>query len=152
MKHLIFSLSALVSGILFGVGMVLSGMTDPAVVIGFLDVFGEWNPSLIFVMGGALAVFMPFYHFVIKPRQAPVVADAFCIASKTSIDMQLVVGAAVFGLGWGLAGICPGPAVSSLALGNVDVLVFFSMMMLGLGGTNRALQYRDNKVMKKAMN
>lgn len=152
MKHLIFCLSALVSGVLFGVGMVLSGMTDPAVVIGFLDVFGEWNPSLMFVMGGALAVFMPVYYLVIKPRKAPVAADAFCIASKTNIDTPLVVGASVFGLGWGLAGICPGPAVSSLALGNVDVLVFFSMMMLGLGGTSRALQHRDKKVMKKAMN
>lgn len=151
MKQVLFTTSVLISGVLFGVGMVISGMTDPAVVTGFLDLSGQWNPNLIFVMAGALAVFMPTYHLVIKPRQVPVAADTFCMASTTKIDTQLMLGAAVFGLGWGLAGVCPGPTVSSLALGNSDVWVFFSTMMVGLGATHWLLQIREQKTMAEAM-
>lgn len=135
MNNVLFRLVSLVSGLLFGLGMVISGMADPAKVIGFLDIAGEWDPSLMFVMGGALLVFMPAYFLLIKSKAKPLNAESFCLSTNKHIDKKLVLGAAIFGLGWGIAGICPGPAVSSLALGNSDVIIFFFAMMLGLGST-----------------
>lgn len=145
MKKILFFLTSLASGVLFGLGMVLSGMADPARVTGFLDVSGQWDPSLMFVMGGALAVFMPAYLQLIKPRLHPVAAPQFCLASSQKIDRRLVTGAAIFGLGWGLAGICPGPAVASLALDNHGVWVFFIAMLTGLGGANLLLCLRQTR-------
>ncbi|KGY08872.1 YeeE/YedE family protein [Vibrio sinaloensis] len=145
MNKVIFRLTSLFAGILFGLGMIISGMADPAKVVGFLDVAGQWDPSLAFVMGGALLVFMPAYFFVIKPRTRPVVAGEFCLAKKDKIDKRLVSGAVVFGLGWGLAGICPGPAMSSLALGNMGVWLFFASMMVGLGGTNLLICMKNSR-------
>ncbi|EKO3565334.1 YeeE/YedE family protein [Vibrio metschnikovii] len=132
MNILLFRLTSLVSGLLFGIGMVISGMADPTKVIGFLDVAGAWDPSLMFVMGGALLVFMPAYFIVIKPKSKPLNASSFSLANNPHLDSRLISGAVIFGLGWGLAGICPGPAVSSLALGNRDVWVFFVAMLMGL--------------------
>ncbi|MBC5850254.1 YeeE/YedE family protein [Vibrio metschnikovii] len=132
MNMLLFRLTSLVSGLLFGIGMVISGMADPTKVIGFLDVTGAWDPSLIFVMGGALLVFMPAYFIVIKPKAKPLNASSFSLANNPHLDSRLISGAVIFGLGWGIAGICPGPAVSSLALGNRDVWVFFVAMLTGL--------------------
>lgn len=140
MNNLVFRIVSLVAGLLFGIGMVVSGMADPSKVIGFLDVTGDWDPSLAFVMGGALIVFMPSYFLLIKPRHKPVVAETFCVTHSNQIDARLVSGACLFGVGWGLAGICPGPAVSSLALGNMGVWVFFSTMMVGLGITNLVMK------------
>ncbi|NRB68081.1 MAG: YeeE/YedE family protein [Vibrio sp.] len=124
-------ISALVSGLLFGIGMALSGMTNPENVIGFLDVTGAWNPSLAFVMGGALFVFTPAYHFLIKPQARALSGDVFSLSTKAHLDSQLIYGAALFGVGWGLAGICPGPAITSLAFGNVDIVIFLVSMVLG---------------------
>ncbi len=145
MNKLVFRLTSLVAGFLFGLGMIISGMADPAKVIGFLDVAGAWDPSLAFVMGGALMVFMPSYFLIIKPKQKPLVAEEFCLAKSTTIDSRLVSGAAIFGLGWGIAGVCPGPALSSLALGNPGVWIFFASMMVGLGMTNLLIGMKNNR-------
>lgn len=128
--------TSLISGLLFGMGMVVSGMADTQKVLGFLDVAGAWDPSLAFVMGGALLVFMPFYLLVIKPKQQPLVASEFCVASGNKIDKKLITGASIFGLGWGIAGICPGPVVSSLSGGNSGTWVFFTAMLLGFAVAN----------------
>ncbi|HGF7495257.1 TPA: DUF6691 family protein [Vibrio cholerae] len=145
MNKLLFRATSLVAGLLFGLGMVVSGMADPAKVIGFLDVAGTWDPSLMFVMGGALAVFMPAYFFLIKPKAKPVNAEVFCLANNPKIDRRLISGSVIFGLGWGLVGICPGPVVSSLALGNLGAWVFFPAMMVGLGATNLLICIRNRK-------
>ncbi|MDV2313998.1 YeeE/YedE family protein [Vibrio cholerae] len=145
MNKLLFRATSLVAGLLFGLGMVVSGMADPAKVIGFLDVAGTWDPSLMFVMGGALAIFMPAYFFLIKPKAKPVNAEVFCLANNTKIDRRLILGSVIFGLGWGLVGICPGPVVSSLALGNLGAWVFFPAMMVGLGATNLLICIRNRK-------
>ena len=131
MSKTIFRFSVLLSGVLFGVGMSVSDMINPTKVIEFLDISGNWNPSLAFVMGGALAVFMPSYFFIIKPRKRSVSGEAFCTPTNMNIDRRLLSGAVIFGFGWGLAGICPGPAVASLALGNVSIVVFFVAMLAG---------------------
>ena len=127
-------ITALASGLLFGMGMMLSGMVDPNKVIGFLDVAGAWDPSLAFVMGGALMVFMPMYFLVIRPRQKPVCASTFSVSTKTEIDKRLLIGAGLFGVGWGLAGICPGPAVTSLPSLNGTMWAFFVAMLIGMKG------------------
>lgn len=145
MHNVLFRVTSLVAGLLFGLGMVVSGMADPAKVIGFLDVAGAWDPSLMFVMGGALAVFMPAYFLLIKPKAKPVNAKVFCLANNTKIDPRLISGSVIFGLGWGLVGICPGPIVSSLALGNLGAWVFFPAMMLGLGVTNLLICIKNRK-------
>ncbi|WP_154173479.1 YeeE/YedE family protein [Vibrio metoecus] len=145
MHNVLFRVTSLVAGLLFGVGMVVSGMADPAKVIGFLDVTGVWDPRLMFVMGGALAVFMPAYFLLIKPKAKPVNAKVFCLANNTKVDRRLISGSVIFGLGWGLVGICPGPIVSSLALGNLGSWVFFPAMMLGLGLTNLLICIKNRK-------
>lgn len=129
--NLFFSMAALSAGLLFGFGMSLSGMIDPVKVIGFLDLAGDWDPSLAFVMGGALMVFIPGYRILIKPRSKPAAAESFAISKLTHIDKPLIVGAVLFGLGWGIAGICPGPAISSLSFGNLQMLGFVMSMVIG---------------------
>jgi len=145
MNNVIFRLTSLLAGVLFGIGMIISGMANPAKVLGFLDVAGNWDPSLMFVMGGALMVFMPAYFLLIKPRQKPVNAEEFCLAKNKTVDNRLLTGAAIFGLGWGVAGICPGPVVSSLALGNSGAWIFFASMMVGLGATNLLICIKNSK-------
>nr|WP_158163422.1 YeeE/YedE family protein [Vibrio mimicus] len=145
MNNVLFRATSLVAGLLFGLGMVVSGMADPAKVIGFLDVAGAWDPSLMFVMGGALAVFMPAYFLLIKSQAKPVNAKVFCLANNNKIDRRLISGSVIFGLGWGLVGICPGPIVSSLALGNLGAWVFFPAMMVGLGLANLLIRIRNRK-------
>ncbi|MFY3327677.1 DUF6691 family protein [Vibrio fluvialis] len=145
MNNVLFRLTSLFAGLLFGLGMVISGMADPAKVVGFLDVAGDWDPSLMFVMGGALMVFMPAYFFLIKPKSKPVNAEKFCLTTNQTLDSRLISGAAIFGIGWGLAGICPGPALSSLALGNPGVWIFFASMMVGLGTTNLLICVKNNR-------
>lgn len=119
------------SGVLFGIGMVISGMADPAKVIGFLNITGSWDPSLAFVMGGALAVFVPAYLLLIKPRSKSVFGDEIVCPTSKTIDKKLVGGAALFGIGWGLLGVCLGPAVASFFTGNVQVLLFIAAMLVG---------------------
>ena len=123
--------SGLLAGLLFGLGLCLSGMTDPAVVQGFLDIAGAWNPALIFVMAGGVAVTFLGYRFLV-PKSRPLWAVKFSLPTATKIDAPLLTGAAIFGVGWGLAGYCPGPAVASLASGRTSVLVFFLAMLTGM--------------------
>lgn len=123
-------LTALLSGALFGLGLALGGMTDPAVVLGFLDLFGHWNPRLVFVMGGAVAVTAVGYRMVVR-RPSPMLADAFQLPTRKDIDTRLLGGAALFGIGWGMAGYCPGPALASIGGGQPDLWAFVAAMVGG---------------------
>lgn len=123
--------TALVSGLIFGLGLSLSGMLDPMRVQGFLDVFGAWDPSLAFVLGGAVIV--AFIGVAVSRRlKKPAFEAAFHLPGTQGIDQRLVVGSALFGIGWGIAGFCPGPALSALALGKVEIVVFVMTMVLGM--------------------
>ncbi len=118
-------------GLLFGLGLILSGMTDPGKVIGFLDLAGNWDPSLALVMGGAIAV--GFFAFALaKKRTLSFLGGAMRLPSSHQIDRKLVVGAVLFGAGWGLAGFCPGPALVSLASGQTKAAVFVLFMLAGM--------------------
>lgn len=125
------SLSTFLSGVLFALGLGLGGMTNPANVLGFLDIAGNWDYRLAFVMGGAIAV-----HAALRPliqkRERPLFAAKFPSFSVTRVDAKLLAGAALFGVGWGLGGYCPGPALTSLSSGAVQVLVFVPAMFAGM--------------------
>lgn len=123
--------TSFVSGIVFALGLGISGMTRPIKVIGFLDFFGSWDPSLAFVMVGAIAV---FFLAMGRSRRmvSPLFAAEFAIPTRSDLDAQLIVGAALFGVGWGLGGFCPGPAIVSLASSAAPVAVFTSAMILGM--------------------
>ncbi|MCR9074149.1 MAG: YeeE/YedE family protein [Alphaproteobacteria bacterium] len=125
-------LSAYLIGLVFGVGIVVSGMANPAKVLNFFDVAGTWDPSLIFVMGGALAVAALGYRFVLR-RPAPVLAETFQVPTRRDLDVRLIVGAAVFGIGWGIAGFCPGGALPALGTGRVEVAIFVAAVIAGIG-------------------
>lgn len=128
MKHRIVEFLA---GLLFGLGLILSGMTNPAKVLGFLDLSGLWDPSLALVMGGAIAV--GFFAFAVaKKRAENFWGGALHLPQSNQIDKPLVIGAALFGLGWGIAGFCPGPALVSLASGQVKGALFVFFMVLGM--------------------
>lgn len=127
MKH---CLAALLSGTLFGFGLSLSQMTDPNKVLGFLDAAGRWDPSLVFVMMGALAVSVIAFRFILK-RPKPIWAEEFHVARKKSLDKPLLFGAMIFGIGWGMSGYCPGPAVAGLGLGNPEAFVMVASIYLG---------------------
>ena len=123
-------LISLVSGIIFGFGLTVSSMTNPAKVLGFLDLFGYWDPSLIFVMIGAIIASSPFF-FLTKSKRKPLFAQSFSIPEAKKIDTKLIIGSSLFGIGWGSAGLCPGPAIASLALLNNYSLAFIVSMFLG---------------------
>jgi len=118
-------------GLLFGIGLILSGMTDPGKVIGFLDLFGQWDPSLALVMGGAIMVGVFAFAFA-KKRTSTFLGGALHLPKSTDIDRRLVVGGLVFGAGWGLAGFCPGPALVSLGAGQPKAAVFVVAMLAGM--------------------
>lgn len=121
-------------GLLFGWGLLLSGMTDPGKVQGFLDLFGTWDPSLAFVMGGA--IFVGFFAFAIaKRRTTTFVGGLMHLPNRRDIDKPLVVGSLIFGAGWGLAGFCPGPGLVSMASGQPKALVFVIAMLVGMLGS-----------------
>jgi uncharacterized membrane protein YedE/YeeE len=124
------ALAAFAAGALFGLGLVVSRMADPRVVLAFLDVAGDFDPSLLFVMAGAVAVTAVAFRLVLK-RRKPVLAESFTLPTRREIDTPLVLGAVIFGIGWGLAGYCPGPALVALAGGARDALVFVPAMVLG---------------------
>ena len=123
-------ITALLAGLLMGAGFVVSGMTNPEKVLGFLDLSGQWDPTLMLVMGGAILVNMPATWLILK-RKVPVIADRFHLPEKTQIDRRLMTGAAFFGIGWGLAGICPGPGLARLLTGGNEILLFLVAMMAG---------------------
>ena len=124
--------SALVAGLIFGFGLAISGMANPAKVLNFLDVFGTWDPSLAFVMGGAIAVTLPGYARIKRARSQPVFGGNFSWPTKTDLDGQLIGGSAMFGLGWGLGGFCPGPALTAIPLAAPGTLIFVVTMLIGM--------------------
>jgi uncharacterized protein len=136
---------ALLSGALFAVGLVVSGMTQPPKVMGFLNVggivaperFGAWDASLAFVMGGALLVTLVAYAITPRPGNTPWAAPRFELPARKDIDNKLVGGAALFGVGWGLAGYCPGPALASFLVGGLDAIIFVAALALGMWTAKR---------------
>ena len=124
-------IGAFIAGLVFGIGLIVSGMTNPAKVQGFLDLAGSWDPSLGLVMAGAIAVgFLAFR--LAKKRSSAIFGSAMHFPTKNDIDLRLVLGSIVFGVGWGLGGFCPGPALASLGTGSVDALVFVLAMLAGM--------------------
>jgi hypothetical protein len=122
---------AFITGLLFAIGLGIAGMTNPNKVLNFLDVFGDWDPSLALVMGGAILVYAPVYRRL-KGEQAPKFGERFHWPTKSDIDTKLVVGSILFGIGWGIAGFCPGPAIVAAASGQAATLAFFAAMVLGM--------------------
>ena len=129
-------LASLAAGIVFGLGLVVSQMVNPAKIVGFLDVTGKWDPTLLFVMGGALAVTIPGFRWILR-RPHPLFAGGFSLPTRTDLDPRLVAGAALFGVGWGLAGLCPGPAVTALVTLALPFAVFFVTMLAGVFAYDR---------------
>jgi uncharacterized protein len=124
-------LAALVSGLIFGLGLIISQMVNPAKVLGFLDVFGAWDPSLAFVMATAIPV--ASVGFAITGRRTrSILGEAVKLPTKTSLDRRLIGGAVVFGVGWGLVGFCPGPAMTALGFGRADAAIFVVAMIVGM--------------------
>ena len=122
--------AACATGIIFGLGLSISEMINPTRVIGFLDIAGRWDPTLMFVMGGALAITLPAFALTLR-RARPLLDDQFLLPTKRDIDRQLIFGAAIFGIGWGLGGFCPGPALAALASGSPAVILFVLAMIAG---------------------
>lgn len=122
---------ALLAGLLFGTGLILSGMTTPANVLAFLDIAGHWNPALAIVMGTAVAVAAPAF-WLIRRRQHTLLGATTALTNRKPVDKTLLVGSAIFGVGWGLSGICPGPGLVIAASGSVGALVFVASMSIGM--------------------
>ena len=123
-------LVALFCGTIFGIGLVISQMINPAKVLGFLNVFGKWDPSLALVMVGALIISSPLFH-LFKNKEKPIFSTSFSISENKEIDKRLIFGSILFGAGWGLTGLCPGPAISSIVLLNVSSVTFVFSMFIG---------------------
>jgi uncharacterized membrane protein YedE/YeeE len=131
MKKHIDTLSSFLVGLIFGIGLILAGMTNPAKVIGFLDITGTWDPSLAFVMGGAILVAIVAFRFA-KKRTANFLGGAMRMPTSDMIDKRLVIGSLLFGAGWGMAGFCPGPALTSIGTGNPKAVIFVIAMIAGM--------------------
>lgn len=129
-------LISLLSGIIFGLGLTISGMVNPQKVLGFLNIFDAWDPSLIFVMVGAIIIFAPL-HFIFKKKSRPILAKNFISIENKNIDKKLLIGSGLFGVGWGLAGLCPGPAIASISFLNPSSLIFVLFMFVGFFIANR---------------
>ena len=119
------------TGLIFGIGLIMSGMTNPAKVQNFLDIFGSWDPSLALVMGGAILITMPGF-WLVKKRHTPLFEDSFLVPQKTNLDFYLLTGSAIFGIGWGLGGFCPGPVVVSISNGSAGTILFVITMLIGM--------------------
>ncbi|WP_299869225.1 DUF6691 family protein [uncultured Roseobacter sp.] len=127
-------------GLIFGIGIAISGMANPAKVTNFFDVAGIWDPSLAFVMGGALIVTFIGYRLVLR-RSAPLLAPAFQLPTRADLDARLLLGSVVFGVGWGIAGFCPGGALPALGTGRIEVFVFVAALVCGIL-VAKAVQHR----------
>ena len=125
------NISGLLAGLVFGIGLTLSQMLNPAKVLAFLDILGNWDPSLAFVMGGALLVTAIGYRLVWQ-RDKPAFADRFQVPGNRTIDTRLAIGAIMFGIGWGLVGLCPGPAIAALTIGGLPIIGFMAAMIAGM--------------------
>lgn len=122
---------ALLSGLLFGAGLAASDMNNPERVQGFLDLFGNWDPALMFVMGGALAIAVPCFQIILRKRHTPLLAKRFYLPLNKAIDKDLILGAILFGMGWAIVGYCPGPALAAIGYGYTDVFIFVAAMLVG---------------------
>jgi uncharacterized protein len=127
------TIASFVCGLVFGIGLLISGMTEPSKVLGFLDIFGAWDATLAFVMAGAVAVSTIGFALA-RSRAAPLLASSFAWPTRRDIDAPLVIGSALFGVGWGLGGICPGPALVDLAGLGAPIMIFVAAMVLGMSG------------------
>ncbi|MBC7416394.1 MAG: YeeE/YedE family protein [Herminiimonas sp.] len=139
---------ALVAGLLFGIGLILSGMANPAKVIGFLDLAGRWDPSLAFVMGGAILVGAAGFWFT-RTRARALLGEPMRLPTDRTVDRRLVIGSLTFGIGWGLAGFCPGPALTSLLSGSIKPTLFVVAMVAGMA-IFELLQMRSRRAHKLA--
>jgi uncharacterized membrane protein YedE/YeeE len=124
------TISVLAAGLIFGFGLALAGMTHASKVLGFLDVTGNWDPSLLFVLGGAAGITVVAFRFILR-RPAPVLAEKFRLPTAKSVDAPLVIGAAIFGIGWGISGYCPGPGIALLAAPGWETWTFIPAVLLG---------------------
>jgi uncharacterized protein len=138
-------LTSLLLGLVFGVGIAISGMIDPAKIINFFDIAGTWDPSLAFVMAGGLAVSLPGYRLVFG-RRRPLFADGFSLPDISNIDASLIGGSALFGLGWGLSGFCPGGAIPALGLGRTEPFLFVGGMVAGMALARGFKSFRSGRV------
>lgn len=123
---------ALLAGAVFGIGLIVSGMANPAKVLGFFDLAGNWDPSLAFVMGGAILVGLVAFTFARK-RSVSLLGQPMCMPTSTQVDQRLVGGGLLFGIGWGIAGLCPGPALVALGMGEEKAYIFVAAMLAGMG-------------------
>lgn len=144
MKKHIDTLSSFIVGLIFGVGLILAGMTDPSKVIGFLDLAGAWDPSLAFVMGGAIAVGVVAFRFA-RRRTASFLGGAIRMPTKSDIDRRLVIGSLLFGVGWGMGGFCPGPGITAIGTGNPKAVIFVVAMVAGMALFELAERVRQSR-------
>jgi uncharacterized protein len=131
-KRTVSLVAAALTGVLFGAGLLVSGMTQPARVIGFLDVAGGWDPSLVFVMAGAVAMYALAFRMIPRHRDNPWFSDGFHLPTHRDLDRPLLIGAALFGIGWGLGGVCPGPGLVAAGAGSGAGLAFLAAMLVGM--------------------
>jgi uncharacterized membrane protein YedE/YeeE len=139
---------AFIAGLMFALGLVLSGMTQPAKVIGFLDITGKWDPSLAFVMGGALLVTLVAFTLTPREGKRPWFAEKFELSTRKDIDSPLLIGSMLFGIGWGLAGYCPGPAIASigsLVTAGMDIVIFMAAMLAGMFAAGIYVKSREQR-------
>lgn len=132
MDNSISKFVALLCGLMFSAGLTIAQMVDPNKVLNFLDVTGQWDASLAFVMGGGLLIYLLAFFGIVTPMKKPLAADKFELPTAKSIDRKLIIGSSLFGIGWGVSGICPGPGIANLIMGNEKILGFLLMMSLGM--------------------
>ena len=143
------NIAAFICGILFSIGLGISGMTQPQKVIGFLDVLGEWDPSLVFVMGGAVISYLLLQLLIQRRFSKPMLGETFQIPSRKDLDRSLIFGALLFGMGWGLGGYCPGPAITTLGSGSLNAVLFMVAMGMGMLLADRVISpILTHKVLK----
>ncbi len=138
-------IGAFLGGAVFGIGLAVGGMTQPSKIVGFFDFFGSWDPSLAFVMLGALLVYHPVYRWVVRTWQRPIWAPSFTLPTRKDIDARLLVGSAMFGVGWGLGGYCPGPAFTSVGARSTEALTFGGAMLVGVAAYQLFTRLREGR-------
>jgi uncharacterized membrane protein YedE/YeeE len=125
------AITGFITGTTFAIGLAVSGMTQPAKIIGFLDVFGDWNPSLVFVLASAVGVYYVSFQLVTK-RKAPLLDSTFMVPTRSDLDLRLLVGGILFGAGWGISGLCPGPILTTLGTTTAPVIILLGGLLVGL--------------------
>lgn len=138
--------SAFIAGLLFGIGLIVANMVDPQKVLSFLDITGKWDASLALVMAAGLTVFSSGYFLLVKTRNAPLLGGHFFIPERKVIDNKLLVGALFFGIGWGISGICPGPALANVLTGDIKIFVFIGFMLVGMYCARILIKFTQSKL------